>query len=324
MIFSKIIATTLIAGALAVPALAQDWPTRPIEVVVPFGAGGSSDLVARSYANALQEAKLFDQPVSVVNVGGHSSVGNRRVMDAKPDGYEFLLTETGLLGAHAAGVTNFGYKDYKPVALTGEVCMAILVRKDSGYNSLPDLLSAAAAKPNELVFGVNIGGLNHMSGILLEQTSGAKFRFAQIGGGADNFAALTGGQTAVASVGAAAARSFTMTKDGQPSDESQVKTLALLADQPDARLPGVNTAKEQGVDATFCYGNYWLAPKDTPDAIVSAFADALEEASKSDRIKTYYDDTLTTPTFLRGAAFSDYLAEQDALITPIAQLATSN
>lgn len=221
-------------------------------------------------------------------------------------------------------MTDFGYEDYKPVALTGEVCMAILVRKDSGYDTLSDLLADAAANPNELVYGVNIGGLNHLSGILLEQAADAKFRFAQIGGGADNFAALTGGQTAVASVGAAGARSFTMTKDGQPSDESQVKTLALLADEPDARLPGVQTAKEQGVDVTFCYGNYWLAPKDTPDAIVSAFADALETASESDRIKTYYDDTLTTPTFLREAAFEAYLSEQDELITPIAQQATSN
>ncbi len=324
MILSRPLAAALLAGAAALPVQAQDWPTRPVEIVVPFGAGGSSDLAARSYAAAIQEEGLLGQPLSVVNISGHSSVGNRRVMDAEPDGYEFLLTETGLLGAHAAGITDFGYEDYKPVALTGEVCMAILVRKDSGYDTLGDLLAEASAHPSQLVYGVNIGGLNHLSGILLEQAGDGKFRFAQIGGGADNFAALTGGQTAVASVGAAGARSFTMTKDGQLSEESQVKALALLANEPDDRLPGVKTAKEQGVDVTFCYGNYWLAPADTPDAIVSAFADVLEQASQTDRIKTYYDDTLTTPTFLREAAFGAYLAEQDALVGPIARMATAN
>lgn len=321
---SRLITAGLLTCATVLPVQAQDWPARPVEIVVPFGAGGSSDLLARSYAAAIQEEELLGQPLSIFNVGGHSSVGNRRVMDAKPDGYTFLVTEPGLLGAHAAGVTDFGHEDYKPVALTGEVCMAILVRKDAGYDSLGDLLADAAENPNGLVFGVNFGGLNHISGILLEQAADAKFRFAQIGGGADNFAALTGGQTAVASVGAAGARSFTMTKDGQPSDESQVKALALLAQEPDDRLPGVQTAREQGVDVSFCYGNYWLAPKETPDAIVAAFADILEEASNSDRIQTYYNDTLTTPTFLREAAFGDYLAEQDAIVGPIARMATSN
>lgn len=102
MTLSKFIAASLLAAA-ALPAQAQDWPTRPIDIVVPFGAGGSSDLVARSFAAAIQEEDLLSQPLSVVNVGGHSSVGNRRVMDAKPDGYEFLLTETGLLGAMPPG-----------------------------------------------------------------------------------------------------------------------------------------------------------------------------------------------------------------------------
>lgn len=321
------VAKTLLGLAITVAsintAMAADWPTRPISVVVPFKAGGSTDLVARSYASAIEENNILSQPLSIVNVSGHSSVGARRVMDAKPDGYEFLLHETGLIGAEAAGIIDFGYKDYKPVALTGVNCMAILVRKDSGYNSLNDLLSAAAENPGTLPFGVNIGGLNHMSGILLEQNSNAKFRFAQVGGSADNFAALTGGQTAVASVGAAGARNFTMTKDGKLSDESQVKAIALLADQPDDRLPGVKTAKEQGVDASFCFGNYWLAPKDTPDAVVSAFADALEKASKTSRIKTFYEDSLITPEFHREADFAAYLDEQAAIVGPIAKKATA-
>lgn len=312
-----------IATMTAAPAVAQDWPERPINVVVPFQAGGSSDLVARSFTTAIDENDLLPQPISVINVGNHSSVGARRVLDAKPDGYEFLVHETGLIGAEAAGIIDFGHEDYEPVALTGEICMAMLVHEDSGYDDLNDLLSAAAEEPDRLVFGVNIGGLNHMSGIMLENNSEAEFRFAQVGGSADNFAALTGGQIDVASVGAAGARSYTMTDDGEISSESQVKTLALLADEPDSRLPGVPTAREQGVDVSFCFGNYWLAPKDTPDEIVSAFADALEKASETDRLQTFYDDTLTTPIFLRGNEFSDYLDEQAELISPIAEQAAA-
>ena len=304
-------------ASFAVPAMAE-WPERPIRVVVPFKAGGSSDLVARSFATAISEQGLLKQPVSVVNVGGHSSVGARRVLDAKPDGYEFLLHETGLIGAKAAGITDFGPLDYKPVAATGSICMALLVRKDSGYTSLNDLVGAAKAAPNSVIFGVNLGGLNHMSGILLENATGAKFRFVQIGGSADNFAALTGGQTAVASVGAAGARNFTMTKDGRLTDDSKVKTLAFLASDRHDGLPGVPTAREQGADVQFCFTNYWLAPKETPDSVVAEFAQALEKAAGSERITTFYKDTLTTPVFLKGADFVKHLEDTTQLVAPIA------
>lgn len=314
-------AMTVVLGATA--ALAE-WPERPINVIVPFKAGGSSDLVARSFASAIDEQGLLSQPVTIINVGGHSSVGARRVLDAEPNGYEFLLHETGIIGAQAAGIIDFGYADYKPVAATGSICMALLTRKDSGYDTLPALLDAARAAPGEIVFGVNLGGLNHMSGILLENAADVKFRFAQIGGSADNFAALTGNQTAIASVGAAGARNFTLTDAGEVSDDSQVQAIALLADSPHERLPNVQTAAEQGSDVQFCFTNYWFAPADTPDEIVASFAAALETAAQSERIVTFYNDTLSSPVFLTGADFATHLEETAAVVGPIAQQATQN
>ncbi len=319
ILISALATACLLLGATSAVA---EWPERPIKVVVPFKAGGSSDLVARSFAAAIDEGDLLPQPVTVVNVGGHSSVGARRVLDAEPDGHEFLLHETGIIGAEAAGIIDFGYKDYQPVAATGSICMVILTRKDSGLDDLNALFEAAKSKPGEVIFGVNLGGLNHMSGILLENAADVTFRFAQIGGSADNFAALTGGQTAVASVGAAGARNFTLTEDGQPSDASQVQSIALLAEEPHALLPGVKTARGQGHDVQFCFTNYWFAPKDTPEAVVSAFADALEEAATSDRVVKFYEDTLSTPVFLRGEAFAKHLDETAAVVGPIAKQAT--
>ncbi len=322
----KHVISTLAAAATSLTATAAfaDWPERPISVVVPFQAGGSTDLVARSFASAIDEAGLLSQPITVINVGGHSSVGARRVLDAEPDGYEFLLHETGIIGAQAAGIIDFGYADYEPVAATGSICMALLTRKDSGYDSLPDLLDAAREAPGEIVFGVNLGGLNHMSGILLENAASVEFRFAQIGGSADNFAALTGGQTAIASVGAAGARNFTLTDDGEVSDDSQVQAIALLADEPHSRLPNVQTAAEQGSDVQFCFTNYWFAPAGTPPEIVEAFASALEQAASTDRIVTFYNDTLSTPVFLSGEEFATHLEETAAVVGPIAQQATQN
>ncbi|MFT2112080.1 Bug family tripartite tricarboxylate transporter substrate binding protein [Marinomonas sp. 2405UD68-3] len=309
-----------VMSSLSFPVLA-DWPERPIKLVVPFKAGGSTDLVGRSFSAAIAEQKLLDQPLSIVNVGGHSSVGARRVMDSTGDGYEFLLHETGLIGANAAGIIDFGPNDYKPVAATGSICMALMVRKDSGYDSLTDLVNAAKKKPGEILFGVNLGGLNHMSGILLENSTDTKFRFVQIGGSADNFAALTGGQIAVASVGAAGARNFTMTKDGKMSDKSRVKTIALLSKDRHPRLPGVPTAAEQGADVEFCFTNYWFAPKNTSDEVVDTLANTLQKAANSARIQNFYKDTLTTPVFLKGEEFQTHLTETIATVGPIAKQA---
>lgn len=314
---------SIISSVMAGNVYSSDWPERPISVVVPFKAGGSTDLVARTFITAINESDILGQPLSVLNVGGHSSVGARKVLDAKPDGYQFLLHETGIIGAEAAGIIDFGYDDFKPVALTGVNCMAILVRKDSGYDSLEGLLVAAKQSPNEVTFGVNVGGLNHMSGILLESASDAKFRFAQVGGSADNFAALTGSQISVASVGASGARNFTMTNDGQLSDQSEVKAIALLSDTHDERLPGVKTAKEQGYDVSFCFGNFWLAPKDTPDEIVNRFADALDKASETERVVKFYNDSLISPKFEKGIKFKEYLDQQKEVITPIAKKAVN-
>ena len=308
-------------STLAGSVYAAQWPERPVKIVVPFKAGGSTDLTARQFTAAIEENKLLPQALSVVNVGGHSSVGARRVKDAKANGYEFLVHETGLIGAQAAGIIDFGYKDYKPVAATGQVCMALLARKDSGFDSLGDAVAWATKRPSEMVFGVNFGGLNHMAGILIENATGVKFRYAQIGGSADNFAALTGKQIQLAAVGAAGAKNFTLDKNGNLSDASQVKTLALLDKNSHPQLPGVKTAKEQGVDVNFCFSSYWLAPKDTPDHIVDQFANALEAASKTSRVQNFYKNTLTSPVFIKGESFAKHLDETAEVIGPIAKQA---
>ena len=117
----KSLSTAVMADMMGTTAAQAEWPERPISVIVPFKAGRSSDLVARSFASAIEEQGLLAQPVTIINVGGHSSVGARRVPDAAPDGYEILLHETGIIGAGASGIIDFDYADYKPIAATGSI-----------------------------------------------------------------------------------------------------------------------------------------------------------------------------------------------------------
>lgn len=298
------------------------WPEKPVKVVVPFQAGGTSDTVTRAFAAAIEENDILDQPLTIINVGGHYSIGSRRVLEAEPDGYEFLTIHIALMGGEGAGVLDFSWRDFIPVAATGQFCLTPMVRKDSGIDSVEQLLEKAAAEPDSLIFGANLGAINHMAGIMLQNTEpGAKFRFVQIGGGTANFTALTGGQTNATILSGAEVMNFTRMPDGSDNPEAQIKPLAYTGEERHPKLADLPTMKELGRDMVFCIDSWWFAPPGTPDEAVNGMADALEQASKTDRIKKLYEDKLFAPVFLRGEELQASLDETWERIEPVARQA---
>lgn len=300
----------IILMALAVAMLcfshpAAAYPDKPIRVVVPFGAGGGSDTFVRSIQAAIKENNLLGQPLVVLNVpGGGSAVGSRRVKDAKPDGYEILFNQIALLSNQASGRIDFGYKDFESIAATGKICAAIMVRDDSPYDTLKDLMRAAREKPNEVIYGCNMGGLNHVAGLVLQASApGAKFRFVQIGGGAKNFASMKGGHTEVCAFTGAEIVNY-----GQQG----LKPLAMLAPGRDPNHPDLPTARELGYDANLCTVQMWFAPKGTPGGAVNFLADLLEKAVKTKFMKKKFDQFKMTPTYMRGAKLRSYLDSEYA------------
>ena len=311
------------AGLLASTGLAQaEWPEKPIKLVVPFNAGGTSDQVGRTLAAAVQEIGALPQPITIVNVGGHYSIGSRRVMEAEPDGYEFLLIHIALMGGEGTGATDFGWRDFKPVAATGEFCLAPMVRKDSGIESVEQLLAMAKDEPDTLIFGVNLGAINHMAGLMLqEENAGAKFRFVQIGGGTQNFTALTGAQTNATVLSGAEVVNFTLLPDGSENPEAQIKPLAYTGAERFEALPDLPTMKELGYDMEFCIKSWVFAPKDTPQEAVDAFAAALRAGADSDLYRKFNADKGFANVFLTGADLDNDLNVTWEAIEPIAQLA---
>lgn len=322
-LFKMVLATAAVI-ALAAPAARAAWPEKPIKIVVPFKAGGTSDQVARAYAAAIEENHLLPQPLAIIDVGGHFSIGSRQVMEAAPDGYTFLVVHIALMGGQAMGQMDFGYKDFAAVATTGQFCLSPMVRKDSGINSVKELLAKAKAEPDTLLFGANIGAINHMAGIALQNLEpGAKFRFVQIGGGTANFTALTGGQTNVTVNSAAEVINFTRLPDGKPNPDVQVKPLAYTGAERFPALPDLPTMKELGYDMTFCVDNWWFAPKGTPKEAIDGMVEALRKAQDTDRIKRFNASQGFAPVFLSGEAMQKSLDETWKEILPLAKQAAS-
>jgi putative tricarboxylic transport membrane protein len=315
-------AAIALGAALSQPGAAA-WPEKPIKVVVPFNAGGTSDQVTRAFQAAIQESELLAQPITVINVGGHFSIGARQVMEAEPDGYNFLTIHIALMGGEAAGLYDFGYRDFEPVAATGQFCLSPMVRKDSGIDSVDQLLEKAKAEPDSLIFGANLGAINHMAGIMLQDTEpGAQFRFVQIGGGAENFTALTGAQTNATILSGAEVVNFTRLPDGSDNPEAQIKPLAYTGAERHPRLPDLPTMKELGRDMEFCVDSWWFAPKGTPAEAVEGFADALEQAAQTERVQKFYESQMFGDVFLKGEALQASLEETWDRIQPVAQRAT--
>lgn len=302
-----------------------DWPEKPIKLVVPFGAGGTSDQVARTLQAGIEESGALSQPVTVVNVGGHYSIGARQVMEADADGYNFLIIHIALMGGEGTGALDFSWRDFKPVAATGEFCLSPMVRKDSGINSVAELLEKAKAEPDTMIFGANIGAINHMAGVMMQETMpGAKFRFVQIGGGTANFTALTGAQTEATVLSGAEVINFTLLPDGSDNPESQIKPLAYTGPERFSGLPDLPTMKEEGFDMTFCIKNWLFAPKDTPQDVVDGFANAIGEAIKTDRFQEFLASKGFAESYLTGDALQADLDATWKAIEPVAKLAAEN
>ena len=321
----KLMLTAAVAmtAALGITAAAEAaWPEKPIKLIVPFKAGGTSDQTGRVFQAAIKENNLLSKPITIVNVGGHFSIGSRQVMEAPADGHNFLLIHIALMGGEGSGALNFGWRDFEPVAATGEFCLFPMVRKDSGINSVKELLDAAKAKPDSLIFGANLGAINHMAGIMLQELNpGAKFRFVQIGGGTANFTALTGAQTNATVNAGAEVIKFTRMPDGSENPETQVKPLAYTGAERFGPLNHLPTMKELGYDMEFCIKSWWFAPKGTPKEAIDGFANALKAATKTDRYKKFLTSKGFANVFLKDDALMNDLTSTWKAIEPIAKLA---
>jgi tripartite-type tricarboxylate transporter receptor subunit TctC len=191
-------------GNLGVKVFSKEqssYPSRPVKVVVPFAAGGGSDVLARILLSGVQRSAVSREPLVVLNVGGAGgTIGSRRVKNAEPDGYEILALHDGIFTAKQFGKVDYGYESFVPIAATGRDGVVVAVRDDSRFGDLRNLLHAIRDQPDSVVFGANLGAPSQLTGLLLESgLPGAKFRYSQTGGGSDRLSSLLGGHVEVTS-----------------------------------------------------------------------------------------------------------------------------
>ncbi len=292
------------------------FPAAPINLVVPFGAGGGSDVQARVFKQAINDHNLLGQPLVIHNRGGAgATIGSRYVRDSAPDGYTMLFLHDAIITAKQSGMVRYGPEAFEPVACTGEAGMVIAVAANSPIKTLKDLVEAARNKPGELSFAVNRGALTHVAGLLLEQTApGVKFQFPQSGGGNDRFLDLIGNHVDATGF---SMEEFMRYRVGDEENAPELRGLAYLDAQRNPALPELPTALEQGYDITIINRYYWWVPKGTPPERIEVLANALKAALQTDYVKQQMANMYCELKFLTGDELKAQVAKTEQTVAQV-------
>ncbi len=306
---ARLLLTVILPLRVAVSVLSAEedpgpFPSRPIKVIVPFAAGGGSDTFVRVIQQAVKDENLLPQPLVVINrPGAGGTIGSQEATNAAPDGYTILNLHQGILTAKYSGKVDHGPEAFEPITATGEDAMLLAVADDSSFRSLKDLLDEAAARPDTLAYGANLGAPSHFSALLLEHAKpGARFRFVQTGGGATRFADLTGGHIGMTTFSVAEYLRFR---------SGGVRALAFLGPKRHPALPETPTAREQGFDVVTSNLQFWWAPKGTPADRIKVLADALEQAMNTPFVREKLAAMSVEPVVLRGESLRRAIAERE-------------
>lgn len=292
------------------------YPEQPIQLIVPFAAGGGTDTFARIIKKAIEDNKLLPQPLVIVNIdGAGATIGSRRAKDADPDGYTLMVLHNAILTAKYSGTVDYGPEAFEPVAGTGEVGMVITVTDQSPYRDLRELMAAAKAEPNSITFGANMGALTHFAGLQLEKEApGAAFQYTQIGGGAKRFADLKGGHIDVTG--------FSIEEFARFRSEG-LRGLAFFGVERHPAAPDVPTGREQGFDVISNNTFYWWFSEGTPQHCVDVMAEALRQAMQTDYVRRRMAEIYCEPVYFRGEELRERLREATRRIASIDRPAPS-
>jgi tripartite-type tricarboxylate transporter receptor subunit TctC len=277
----RVIATIGILAALAGPAAAQDWPTRPVTMLVPYAPGGSFDVIGRIFAARMGET--LGQPVIVENVSGAGgTIGANRVAKAAPDGSVFLL---GSNGTQAFSQTLYGkppydaVTDFAPVALFVEQPMVLVTRTDFPAGNLQEFVAAVKANmANIRVGSAGVGSNTHLACTLLNAATGIDVTNVPYRGGAPLITDLIAGHVDYACDNIGVVLSHIASRT--------LKPIATLSRDRSALLPDVPTAQEQGLaDFDVYTWNAFFLPKGTTSAVVKRLNEAAVEAMSTPSVR---------------------------------------
>jgi len=294
--------------AATAPVQAQGYPTRPITLIVPWGAGGGTDATARIIGSLLE--KELGQPVTVVNrTGGSGVVGHAAIAAAAPDGYTIGMATVEIGMMHWQGLTELTGASYTPIGLVNADPAGVQVRADAPYKNVQDLLAAIKANPGKFkASGTGQGGIWHLAiaGLLRDQKiDAAAVPWVPSNGAAPGLQDMVAGGVEIAPVSLPEARSLI--------DAGKVKSLAIMSDKPAALYPQVPTLKSAiGSDWTMAAWRGIVAPKGIPKEAGDKLVAAIGKVAASKEYSEFMVSRGFGVIYSGPDEFAKFMAKSDA------------
>jgi putative tricarboxylic transport membrane protein len=281
-----------------------------VRMLVPFGAGGGSDLAGRATASAI-EAADEELTVSVENrEGGSGAVGYSYFLGQSGNENLLLATETSLLALPLSGNVEFDYTDFTPIMKLGEDYTLMVTGADSPFNTCADVVEAAGSQ--RVVAGITgITGLDNIVLTLTEQEMGVEFDRVPFDSGGELTAALLGNQIQIA-----------MLNPGEiigQLEAGKVKALCAFSEEryEYEELADIETAKEQGIDVAFAQFRGVLAPGGISDEAKQFWVETMEAAVETQEYDKYIEDNYLQPRTAAGDEFTEYLEGNNELLQKV-------
>ncbi len=299
------IAVAALLVAASTTAQADSWPTKPIRVMIPFGAGSATDVVPRIVLDRL--SAQLGQPVVVENRGGAGgTLGTATVAKAEPDGYTLLATSSAHTIAPAL-YPNLSYdvaRDFAPVGLMGSVPNVLIIAPSKGIKTVQEFVAAAKAKPGSMSFAsLGVGSAVHMSAERFRMSAGYEAVHVPFKGGAEALTEIMAGRVDYYFCPIATALPFIQS--------GKLLALAVSSRTRAAALPNVPTTLEAGFpnsDYTFWIGAF--APAKTPQAIVDKLNAEIVKAVQTPEVKAKLTALGVETTTLKPAEFGALVKDE--------------
>ncbi len=286
--------------AIAIPVNAAEFPTKEVQIIIPWAPGGATDLVFR--ALAASSGKYLGKAVVVVNrAGGGGAVGYTEGAKAPPDGYTLTSAVTPLTILPHQVSTVFTYKNFDPILNVVDDPSMFLIRSDAPWKSLKEFLDYAKSNPDMITVGNSgAGGGVHLVALAFEKAVGAKFNHIPFSGGGPSVTALLGGHVNAVSV-------------SPPEGIEQVragklKIIALFSGKRFDMFPEVPTVKEQGIDFVMGMWRGLAAPQGTPPDAVKKLHDAFRQGMDDSVFKKNAKDMAVNLSYLGPEDFGKLMA----------------
>ena len=297
-------------AAAGLPAAAQEeYPSKPVEFIVPWSPGGGSDTLMRIVSNNIEPH--LGQPMPVINMPGvGGTVGLAEAAKREPDGYTIAQIHEGLPVANQTGLTELNWDDFEPVALMTSSPQFVVVNADRPYETFEEFIHYARETPGEIRFGVTLGGVPHLHAAMIEDAFDVEFSYVGYEGTGERIRALVGGNLDAAIGDVASA--------GQFVENGDLRFLVHGYPERLEQAPDVPTLSELGADLELMITRGIVMPKGSPQEARDTMEQALRELSEDEKFVEQINNAGAEVQFRGQEGYAEYLTNLDATIERLA------